>query len=275
MADTREIRARATTGDVEAMFALGKLLLEEVISAIGPQRSEAQCGPAIEEGLEWLNRAGRSGHVGAILEAAHIYHLLDRTEEEEKTLRHAARTSDPEAIQALNSFLRIQRRRQEMSDDSSNLVHQHTENDVARGPYPAWQQLTEQAGAAPSWPTVIASVTISTAVIPFVQTLISKAAEDTYEGVRKLLRQYATRHASNKQVVDNPLIVIEDTSLRLDIRTDAADEALRALPNLKKLAEEKKRNKRPKLTWKKRKNKRTKLTWNEETKTWESSPANR
>lgn len=88
---------------------------------------------------------------------------------------------------------------------------------------------------AAEWATVITTVVVTTGVLPFVQGMITKAAEDTYDGVRGLLRKVAgKRRGREAELAPSTLLVIRDpdSRLRLHMRTDATDEALAALAAL-------------------------------------------
>lgn len=83
--------------------------------------------------------------------------------------------------------------------------------------------------------TVAASVALTTAVIPFVQGLVTRAGEETYDLVRRKLRALVRKHADvERHPQAGDLLVVDDPSLplRLHLRTDVTDEALRALAEL-------------------------------------------
>lgn len=73
-----------------------------------------------------------------------------------------------------------------------------------------------------------ATVAVTMAVVPFVQALASRAAQDAYEGARELLRKIARRHRADDEVV----ISDPQADLTLRIHIEATDEALRALAGL-------------------------------------------
>jgi len=94
--------------------------------------------------------------------------------------------------------------------------------------------------AAPGW-EVITTALITAAMVPFLQALATKAAEDSYNAVRVLLSRIARRHgAKARRQADQAgtgtgvLLIVGDPkrNLTLRIRTDATDEALRALAKL-------------------------------------------
>ncbi|MCG5220699.1 SEL1-like repeat protein [Streptosporangium soli] len=92
--------------------------------------------------------------------------------------------------------------------------------------------LQERASArAEEWVTVVATVVTTAALVPFVEGLIGRAAEDTYDGIRNKLRKLAHKLARGNEPAESTLIVVSDpdSRLRLHMRTDATDEALAAL----------------------------------------------
>lgn len=84
---------------------------------------------------------------------------------------------------------------------------------------------------AGEWVTVVATVVTASALVPFVEALIGRVAEDTYNGVRGKLRKLARRLGKGREPAESTLIVVSDpgSHLRLHMRTDATDEALAAL----------------------------------------------
>ncbi|MFD1541625.1 hypothetical protein [Nonomuraea guangzhouensis] len=84
---------------------------------------------------------------------------------------------------------------------------------------------------AGEWVTVVTTVVTASALVPFVEALIGRMAEDTYDGVRGKLRKLARRLGRGREPAESTLIVVSDpqSHLRLHMRTDATDEALAAL----------------------------------------------
>jgi hypothetical protein len=134
---------------------------------------------------------------------------------------------------------------------------------------------TEQDGSAAEHATgsanalgeVIATATVTAAVVPFVQALAKKAAEDTYSGVRDWLRELF-RKSKTKRVPPghrpSELLVVQDDepnlNLRLYVPTEASDRALRSLEQLD-LTEEVARAKRGKVA-------RVRVYWDEREGRW-------
>ncbi|MET8947654.1 hypothetical protein ABZX30_29980 [Streptomyces sp. NPDC004542] len=108
-----------------------------------------------------------------------------------------------------------------------------------------------RSGAAPELATVAATALVTTAVVPFVQALVSKAAEDAYGQARSLVRRMLRQNgqpastAEPAQPVGEPvgeptdeeepgLLIADDTEagITLFMWSNASDEALRALSSL-------------------------------------------
>jgi hypothetical protein len=110
-----------------------------------------------------------------------------------------------------------------------------------------------EAAEFEEWVTVVATVVTASALVPFVEALIGRVAEDTYDGVRSKLRKLARKLAKGDEPAESTLIVVSDpdSRLRLHMRTDATDEALAALRDVDLSGP------------------RGALRWNPETRTWE------
>jgi TPR repeat protein len=116
---------------------------------------------------------------------------------------------------------------------------------------------------APSWEVVAGTAVLTAAVVPFVKALASKAADDTYSAVRNLLRRIAHRHTRKSAPAPDQLLVVEDPAvpLTLHIRTQATDEALRALADLDLSDVDTGHRGRKRV-------KRRVIAWNPETRSW-------
>ncbi|MGW7521138.1 hypothetical protein ACWGJ2_36710 [Streptomyces sp. NPDC054796] len=92
--------------------------------------------------------------------------------------------------------------------------------------------------AGASLGALIATSVVTAAVMPFVQTLATKAAEETYEAARRLLeRAFArNRHTEEDGYCTNRLLVVKDPdpqlNLALHLWTDTSDGALQELQRL-------------------------------------------
>jgi len=87
--------------------------------------------------------------------------------------------------------------------------------------------------------TVIITAVVTAAVVPFVQTLAQKAAEDSYDAVRSLLRRrFREARVASKEPAGpvRPLLVVKNDDPGLDVnlyaQPDMDDAAIRALAEL-------------------------------------------
>jgi len=121
-------------------------------------------------------------------------------------------------------------------------------------------------GSVGALPEVIVTAVTTAAVVPFIQTLVQKAAEETYAGVRSWLRGLFRR---SRAVDDSPgqrqreLLIVRDVDPKLNLSiyvpTEISDRALRSLEHLD-------------LDTEVRKGKVTKVRiyWDEQTGQWKS-----
>ncbi|MFE7749348.1 hypothetical protein [Streptomyces sp. NPDC057428] len=99
-------------------------------------------------------------------------------------------------------------------------------------------------GAAPELATVAVTALVTTAVVPFIQALVSTAAEDAYGHARGLVRQMLRRRGEpapasepveERAGEEEPGLLIADdpeAGITLFLWSNASDEALRALSSL-------------------------------------------
>ncbi|MGW2746538.1 hypothetical protein [Streptomyces sp. NPDC001450] len=83
--------------------------------------------------------------------------------------------------------------------------------------------------------TVVVTAVVATAVIPFVQALISKAAEDAYGQARALVQRMLRRSSPQHEAGNGATLLITDdpdAHITLCLWSDVTDEALRALASL-------------------------------------------
>ncbi|MGN9811252.1 tetratricopeptide repeat protein [Micromonospora sp. BQ11] len=203
----------AATGDGHALASLGDF--------------EDRCGdPAAAE--ERYLQAVRAGAEFATVRLGLLLERGERHEEAERWLR-----ANPLGEADLLAFLE---RRGRTEDADRERRQQAQLRPLPPSP-------PEPVRNAPgSELTVAAAVVITAGVVPFLQALLARAAEDTYDGVRGLLRRLVAsrgrRRAAQEQ--SSSLLVIEDpgrSGLKLHIRTDATDEALRALGDLEQIVD--------------------------------------
>lgn len=83
---------------------------------------------------------------------------------------------------------------------------------------------------------VVTTAVITAAVVPFVQTLVTKAAEDSYAGARDWLRRQFSREDAGERGPESPsrtLLVVRDPDPGLNVALclvpDVSHEAIRAL----------------------------------------------
>lgn len=151
------------------------------------------------------------------------------------------------------------------------------------------QYVDEHGRSAPSQSgiTIAVAAVVTTAVMPFIQTLVAKVAEDTYEQARGLVRRMLRRgetsppraqtsddsaaddssaddSSANGSAADDdgqPRLLIADdteTGITLYLWSDASDEALRALSSLDM----------DELTARRPDQGRVRVVWHPETGTW-------
>ncbi|WP_405792878.1 hypothetical protein [Streptomyces sp. NBC_01506] len=91
-------------------------------------------------------------------------------------------------------------------------------------------------GTAHALGEIVATAVVTSALVPFLQTLAQKAAEETHAAVRVWLRDVFSK-AKNKRIPPGEhhgelLVVEENPRLKIYLPTNASDEALRALEQL-------------------------------------------
>lgn len=125
-------------------------------------------------------------------------------------------------------------------------------------------------GSAPptDWEGVVVTAVVTAAVVPFLKTLMTKAAEDTYAAARALLKKLFRhgRTAEHGSASQPKVLIVQDSSPDLDLAlhlgVDTQDEALRRLADLDldTVAGEAKSRKVKKLT----------IRWDEATQSWKT-----
>ncbi|MGW6405034.1 hypothetical protein [Streptomyces sp. NPDC055134] len=87
---------------------------------------------------------------------------------------------------------------------------------------------------------IVSTAVVTTALVPFAQTIVTKAVEDTYAGVRVFLSGLFAKHRPSGERSDprtrNKLLIIKDPDPRLTLAmhlwSDTPDGAIRALKDL-------------------------------------------
>jgi hypothetical protein len=84
---------------------------------------------------------------------------------------------------------------------------------------------------------VIATAVITAAVVPFVQGLVAKAAEDSYQAVRALLRRRfaAARGGREPDGATRAVIIVKSGDMVLYLRPEMDDDAIRGLAELPRM----------------------------------------
>ncbi|MGW2230381.1 hypothetical protein [Streptomyces formicae] len=214
------------------------------------QRAEAEDG----NGREQLKLAQRLAEQGRFDEAEHWYRTaadggrdgtsLDAVREFARFL--AGRGRDDEAEHWRRRATEIERHLEQEYGDFEGL--------------PSFRM----AGAE-----VVLTALVTTAVLPFIQTLVSKTAEDAYAQARRLIRRLpllrgsdrgAGEPASSSAETEALFVVVDDpdAGVTLYLSSAVSDEALRALSSFD-LAE---------LTARRPDEGRVRLVWHQESGTW-------
>lgn len=116
-----------------------------------------------------------------------------------------------------------------------------------------WEGGTRAAPA--DLPAIVATAVVTAAIVPFVQTLVSKAAADGYDAVRALLDRMFRDHRQGRAGgdPDDGLLIVLDprTAAVLNLRPRLPDDAIRALEALDvdALLAERPQKGRMHLTW--------------------------
>jgi hypothetical protein len=146
-----------------------------------------------------------------------------------------------------------------------SVYHPHPEPDSVQV---AWAQSDVRPYTPPvGFPVVVAAV-VTAAAVPFLKTLITKSAEDTYTATRSLLRKLFRlgRPAKRGPRSESRLLIVEDPSpqlkLAIHLGVDTPDKALEALKNidLDTAADDAKRRKVKNLT----------IRWDQATQSWKT-----
>ncbi|GIJ43650.1 hypothetical protein Val02_05360 [Virgisporangium aliadipatigenens] len=231
----RWYRRAAEAGDTWAAVSLADLLAER-------DGAEAE---------RWYRRAMTDGGLFAATRLARLFDRQERFDEAVEAYRAAAEAGATEAMAPLIDLLE----RLGRSDEAGGWQRRLDAELASRSEGTV-------TGAAP-WFAVVATAVLTTAVLPFVQGLVAKAAEDTYVAVRQGLRRLF--HRSGGAPADHyggELLIVQDPdpslNLALHLWTDSPPEAIRALADLDLTERE------PGGTGLRR------VFWNQQTKRWES-----
>ncbi|WP_146228934.1 sel1 repeat family protein [Streptomyces sp. NWU339] len=216
----------------------------------------------------WLRHAGEDGDPWAITSLAELAEKRKRPEDAE----HWYRMAIAHGLSSVRTDLAYLLMRQGRLSEAEECVRPEAEAGSVRG---AWQlaDVLEQLGrqqeasawretyealrareieesgrqlsrAAPEFATVAVTALVTTAVVPFVQALVAKAAEDAYGQARSLVRRMlrgngepgpAAEAVEESTGEEEPRLLIADDAeagITLFVWSNASDEALRALSSL-------------------------------------------
>lgn len=264
----------AEAGESEAMYRLAELLAgREACQARHWYRRAAEAGHLeamyamaatvddVKEREGWLRRAAQNGYVEAKLELGRALRDRGSPQEAEHWLRAAAederwfKSRDPVAVEAglgprhqacldLVALLVEQGRFDEAEQWRDRAEH------VLRLERDANRYLCRRSGTG----TVVVTAVVATAVIPFLQALMSKAAEDAYGQARALVHRMLRRAPAQSEDRNGATLLIADDAdahITLCLWSDVSDEALRALAslNLDELAAQRPDRGRIRLVW--------------------------
>ncbi|MGA5410135.1 hypothetical protein ACPCSC_23085 [Streptomyces lavendulocolor] len=196
------------------------------------RRLEEKGQPA--EAERWYRAAIDNRYAFVGFDLASLLIRQGRLDEAERYARLAAEAGSSSAAQLLTELLERLGRAKEAS-----VWRAQIETLRARALWPS-------AAAPPQLYEVVATAVVTTAVVPFVQTLAGKVAEDAYGQARQLVRRLLRRNgrddrneeasqASAPTADTEPGLAIlqdPDAGITLFLWSDASDEALRALSSL-------------------------------------------
>ncbi|MGQ5638972.1 MULTISPECIES: tetratricopeptide repeat protein [unclassified Streptomyces] len=198
----------------------------------------------VEEGVGWLRQAAEHGHADAKLELGRALRDRGLPDEAEHWLRAAAEDDgeqwiEPRDVAEIDAGLGP---RHQACLDLVTLL-------TAQGRFAEASQWRDRAGHVLHWEsnvnraffrrsatgTVVETAVVATAVIPFVQALVSKAAEDAYGQARALVQRMLGRSSTQSEATNGATLLIADdpdAHITLCLWSDVTDEALRALASL-------------------------------------------
>lgn len=226
-------------------------------------------GISVEEREFWLRRAVESGDRPAMVHLADLSQKRERPDDAEHWYRMAIAHGVPYACSNLSSLLAGQGRLSEAEEcvrpeaEAGSALGARQLADVLQKlgrtqEAAAWRETYERRRDevrapinVPDLAAVAATALVTTAVVPFIQALISKAAEDAYGQARGLIRRMLRRNeepASAAEAIEpagvpvgepageeGPSLLIADDAeagITLFVWSNASDEALRALSSL-------------------------------------------
>jgi TPR repeat protein len=176
------------------------------------------------EAETWLLKAIEEGFVEAMVSLGGLLERQGRDVEAERWLHAAIDAGSVDARGDLVEMLMRQGRTAEAESLSRRYGFREDRAD-------------RYAGLPADWGTVAMTAAITAAVVPFIHTLATKAAEDSYAAVRAMISRLVRRHRTEERASGGtPGSVLRvtdpDTGVVLELRSDITDEALEALAEL-------------------------------------------
>ncbi|WP_351235346.1 hypothetical protein [Streptomyces sp. NPDC002133] len=222
-ADEREfwLRCAVEGGDLWAMTSLAEL---------------AKKRKRLDDAEHWYRMAIAHGVSYVRTDLAYLLTRQGRLSEAEECVRPEAEAGSARGAWQLADVLKELGRMQEASAWRETYEVLRAREIEESGPL--------RLGTSPELATVVVTALVTTAVVPFVQALVAKAAEDAYGQARGLVRRMLRRNGEPGPAVealeestrdDEPgLLIADDTEagITLFVWSNASDEALRALSSL-------------------------------------------
>lgn len=151
----------------------------------------------VEEAEIWYHRAIDAEGTEATYAMGGLADLLasqGRVDEAVEWYQQAAAIGSIFAMSQLAALLAKQSRADE-AKEWEDRAHEAFWREVKReeNKFGGWWRLA----AAPDWDAIVTTAVVTAALMPFVQTLAAKAAEDAYEAVRTLLHRLFREHRTN------------------------------------------------------------------------------
>jgi tetratricopeptide (TPR) repeat protein len=194
---------------------------------------------------QWLEKAGRGEEAGPLYKEADV--LGDRSGALFVGRWYAARGRQEQALDAAGRAVRRAGAEAELYGRNRLRDTLFEAGDVAFlcGDVHGMADLYAQAEAvvyvrspeSADWTTAVTTITVSVALVPFVQALVGQAAQDAHEAARNALRRMFQHRKHPDAVLAEPrqrILVARDFSRELTLRipTEATDDALDALARL-------------------------------------------
>ncbi|WP_141202851.1 tetratricopeptide repeat protein [Streptomyces griseorubiginosus] len=273
----RWLLAAAEAGDPEAMFELAWVFRERAdddawmrwcrraaeAGWVGAMGAMALTTAGTDEEEPWLRRAAGGGARPEMLRLANMLAGKGQATEAEQWYHAAITHGLSSARHDLASFLIAQDRPAEAeehvraeaeagSQTAATRLAEALERMGRADEAAEWRTRAETSGtwgggvpAGPGWVEVIVTAVVTTALVPFVQALVSKTADDAYGHARQFIQRLVRRNrttSNDEEASTSPaaveadagLAIVQDpqANISLVLWSNASDEALRALSAL-------------------------------------------